>query len=228
MIRGYFGVPGCGKTSLASKIAITELLKNHYDEILTINFQCSGCIPVTYDVLKDYKFKKTLVMIDEITMNADNRKFKTFSDAERDFFILHRHLKCDIIYFTQNFENVDKKVRDLTQDLWYIRKSVVPLLSLFSRAVRIYREIKINEYTGELKLGYRFCQGLEKIFAKNIQICFRPRWYKFFDSYDELSLKNRPVLIVNEKERIPMPSTKLERKVKKWRKKTIQYLNSLS
>lgn len=228
MIRGYFGVPGCGKTSFASKIAIQEVKKGRYDEILTINFQCSGCIPATYDTLRNFKFKRTLVLIDEITMNADNRKFKSFTDEERDFFILHRHLKCDIIYFTQNFENVDKKIRDLTQDLWYIRKSVIPILDNWSRAFRIYREININEYTGELKLGYRFCKGLEKIFAKNVQICFRPSWYKFFDSYDELSLKGRPKLQVNENERIKMPSAKLERKVTKWRKRTIRYLNSLS
>lgn len=191
MIKCYFGVPGCGK----STILVREYLKNRkrYDYIYTINIQISGVKMIDKSDLETYKFKNSLILWDEITMDADNREFKSFSKNLRDFFILHRHFGCDIIYATQNFENVDKKVRDLTSELWYMSKSVIPLFKHFTLAKRIYRNININEMSSELTLGYRFCNFLESIFVSNCKIVFRPRYYKYFDTHDELSLKGRPL-----------------------------------
>ena len=97
----------------------------------------------------------------------------------------------DIIYATQNYENVDKKVRDLTSELWYMSKSVVPFLKEFTSTKRIYRNININENTSELTLGYRFCNLIEGLFVSNFQLIFRRFYYKYFDSWDELNLKDR-------------------------------------
>jgi len=189
MIKCYFGVPGVGK----STILVREYKKNRrkYDHIYSINIQIKGVPLITKEDLEKYKFKNTLILWDEITMDADNREFKSFSHDLRDFFILHRHLGCDIIYATQNFENVDKKVRDLTSELWYMSKSVIPMFRSFTTSKRIYRKININEFTSDLTLGYRFCNFLESIFVSNFKICFRPFYYRYFDTHDELSLKGR-------------------------------------
>ncbi len=189
MIKAYFGVPGVGKSTILAK----EYKKNRrkYDHIYSINLQLKGVEMITKEDLEKFKFKNTLILWDEITMDADNREFKSFSKELRDFVLLHRHLGCDIIYATQNFENVDKKVRDLTVELWYMNKSVVPFLSSFTTSKRIYRQVNINEHTSELTLGYRFCNFLESIFVSNFKICFRRRYYKYFDTHDELSLKGR-------------------------------------
>lgn len=200
MISCYFGVPGCGKTTLLTKIAIKELKNKYnpfrkkfsYDYIYTINFSCPGCIEISYDDLANFKFFNSLILIDEITLNADNRNFKQFSHEHKEFFLLHRHLGLDIVYATQNFENVDKKIRDITQDLWYMSKSVVPLFKHFTTAKRIYRCVNINEHTSDLTLGYRFCNLIESFFVSNFKIVFRPFYYKYFNSYDELSLSSRP------------------------------------
>lgn len=189
MIKCYFGVPGVGK----STILVREYLKNrkYYKFIYTINIQIANVPMIDKSDLEKYKFKNALILWDEITMDADNREYKSFSKDLRDFFILHRHLGCDIIYATQNFENVDKKVRDLTSELWYMSKSVIPFFNKFTTAKRIYRTININELSSELTLGYRFCNFLESIFVSNCKIVFRPRYYKYFDTHDELSLKGR-------------------------------------
>ena len=189
MIKCYFGVPGCGK----STILVKEYLKNRkkYDHIYTINLQIEGVPMITKEDLEKYKFTNSLILWDEITMDADNREFKTFSKELRDQFILHRHFGVDIIYATQNFENVDKKVRDLTVELWYMSKSVIPILSTFTTCKRIYRKININEHTSELTLGYRFCNFLESIFVSNLKVVFRPLYHSKFDTHDELSLKGR-------------------------------------
>lgn len=222
MIKCYFGVPGCGKTTQLTKIAIKELKRkylglSHYDHIYTINFECSGCIKINFKDLSKYKFINSLILIDEITLDADNRDFKNFNAEIRDFFLLHRHLGLDIIYATQNYENVDKKIRDVTNDLWYMSKSVVPLIRNFTTSKKIYRKININEHTSELTLGYRFCNFIEGLFAKNFEITFRPFTYKYFDSFDELSLSDRELYKNNTSCNIPKRSilfylSKLERK----------------
>ena len=189
MIKAYFGVPGCGK----STTLVREYRKNRkkYDNFYTLNIDIEGCKRIERKDLEKYKFKNCLILWDEITMDADNREFKTFSKNLRDFFILHRHFGVDIIYVTQNYENVDKKIRDLTSELWYMQKSVVPLLSDFTTTKRIYRNININENTSELTLGYRFCNFIESLFVSNFKIIWRRLYYKYFDSYSELSMKGR-------------------------------------
>lgn len=191
MIKAYFGVPGVGKSTILVQQA--KKLKKKYDNIYTINIDIKGCKRITRETLEKYKIENSLILWDEITMDADNREFKTFSKELRDFFILHRHLNCDIIYVTQNYENVDKKIRDLTSELWYMQKSVIPILRQFTTSKRIYRNININEHTSELTLGYRFCNLIESLFVSNFKICYRRLYYKSFDSYNQLSLENREV-----------------------------------
>lgn len=196
MIRGYFGVPGCGKTTMLVKKAIKEQMriKKRYKNIYTINFTCAGCKEIKWEDLAKYKMYESLILIDEISTCADNREFKTFSKEHRDFFIMHRHLGNDIIWATQNYEKVDKTIRELTQELWYMSKTIIPLIDNFTRSRRIYRNININEHTSELTLGYRFCNLLESFAVKNNEIVFRRSYYKYFDSFDELMLKDRKEL----------------------------------
>lgn len=203
MITCYFGVPGSGKTTLLTKFAVTAikdqnrpkwLLKlkkrKKYVHVYT-NFYCEGAEKIDFNDLDKYKTYDSLIILDELAMDADNRKFKTFSENIRDFFILHRHLGNDIIYATQSYEAVDLKIRFLTQELWYMSKSVVPLLCEFTTAKRIYRNIAINEHTSDLILGYRFCNLIESFFVKNYRIVFRRKYYKKFDSFDEDKLGPR-------------------------------------
>lgn len=198
MITGYFGVPGVGKTTLLTKIAVKAIKrmnrgKGKYENVYT-NFYCKGARRLNFNDLKTYKIINSLILLDEITMDADNRDFKNFPDEIRDFFILHRHLGNDIIYATQGYDAVDKKIRLLTQELWYMQKTVLPLFSEITSAKRIYRTININEHTSELTLGYRFCNLVESFFTSNYKTVWRRRYYKYFDSFDEGVLEQRPYL----------------------------------
>lgn len=224
MIKGYFGVPGCGKTSLLVQTAIKEQkrLIKPYDHIYTINFKCAGCKEINWEDLAKYKMYNSLILIDEISTCADNREFKTFSKEHRDFFIMHRHLGNDIIWATQNYEKVDKTIRELTQELWYMSKSIIPLLSEITRARRIYRNININEHTSELTLGYRFCNMLEGFLAKNNKFVYRRPLYKYFDSFDELMIAEREIIYEVQTEKIPRKSSLyINKKIKEkiWKKK---------
>ena len=165
MVKGYFGVPGCGKSTTLVK----EWKKNkrRYKHIYTINLEIKGVKQITKEDFRKYKFPDSLILWDEITLDYDNRDFKTFTKEDKEAWLLHRHMGTDIIYATQNYENVDKKVRDLTIELWYMQKSVIPLCKEFTTTKRIYRNININENTSELTLGYRFCSFIESLFVSN-------------------------------------------------------------
>lgn len=196
MITCYFGVPRVGKNTMLTMIAQRELRrmrrgKSKYEHIYT-DFYCKGCERITFTDLDKNKIYNSLVMFEEMGLSADNREFKTFKKGIRDFFVLHGHLHNDIIYATQEYTDVDLKIRKLTEELWYLKKSCVPILKHFTLATRIFRKININEFTAELTVGYRFADILERIFVRPFKICFRPLYYKKFDSHDEGVLAVRP------------------------------------
>lgn len=195
MITGLFGLPGCGKSTMLAMLAQKELRriekgKSKYEKVLT-NYYCEGCYRIDYVDLGKYNLNNCLILLDEITLDADNRDYKFFSKEKKLFFVLHRHFNCDIIYFTQQWDSVDKKIRNLTSDLYYLKKAfstvngfIFKPFQCFTTARRIFRTLEINEYTKEIVTGYRFPSRFERWFGRCIIICFRPKWYKYFDSWE--------------------------------------------
>lgn len=202
MITCYFGVPGVGKNTILTKIARKARKQRlyfrgligpkRYDHIYS-DFYLEGAEQINFNDLSNFKTYNSLLLFGEMSLDADNREFKSFSKEKRDFIVLHRHLGNDIVYATQNYAKVDSKIRDLTDQLWYLSKSVVPVFSEFTVAKRIFRTITINEFSGELILGYRFCNILERFFTSNFKIVFRRLYYKYFNTNEEGPLQNRPI-----------------------------------
>lgn len=198
MISCYFGVPRVGKNTMLTMMAQRELKrmkrgKSKYKHIYT-DFYCEGCEKFSYSDFRKTKAYDSLFLIEEMGLDADNRDFKSFSKAERDWFVLHGHFNCDIIYATQDYSNVDKKIRQLTEELWYLRKSCLPFVRQITTAERIFRTISINEATSELVMGYRFATFTERLFSKCRKLCLRPLYYSNFDSFGEGSLSDRVIL----------------------------------
>lgn len=183
-----------GKTTILAKIALKEIDKivyerrNAYSHVYT-NFFLKGAEKIDFKDLGKYNFENSLILLDEMTLDADNRDFKSFSKSALSFFTLHRHMHCDVIYCAQNYQNVDKKIRDLTEVLYYV-KSISPAfewlkkLLPISRATQVFRTIAVNEYTSELVTGYRMPSRWEKIFGRIGFWVWRPSYYKYFDSYE--------------------------------------------
>ena len=195
MVSGYFGLPGSGKTTFLTMIAQKELKKirkgkSKYERIFT-NFYCQGCYKIEWNDLGNKLIENSLILIDEITLFADSRDFAKFSMSTKTFFLLHRHYGCDIIYFTQHYNNVDKKIRDITFDLYFVK----PFLFGFSRASRIFRTLDIQEQTHEIVNGYRFATIVDRLFGKIHRYCYRPRWYKYFDSFE--ADRSLPPMLLN-------------------------------
>lgn len=184
MITCIFGLPGCGKSTLLAKIAARELRriakgKSKYNAVYC-NYYIKGCKILNFGDLGTYDTSGGLILLDEITLDADSRNFKNFKDNSKSFFILHRKYGCDVIYVTQQYDAVDKKIRELTSDLYYMKKN-----GPITYATRIYRHISIT-MDGDIKMGYRFPTFAELIRHPryNIMFCFRRCWYKYFDSFE--------------------------------------------
>lgn len=214
MITCYFGVPGVGKTTIATKIAQLELRKikkgkSQYKHVLT-NFNCKGCECVTFEDLGRKDIQNSLIIFDEITLDADNRNHKNFAKESVEGFILHRHYYNDIIVLTQFYQMMDVKIRVLTQRLYIMTKSYILPISKFKQVFRTY---VINEHTSELVMGYRFCNWIEFLlsltpfnfsFGKLAGLVWRPRWYKYFNSHDQ-PLKLDPFEYISWDDMLPEP-----------------------
>lgn len=191
MITCFFGLPGAGKSSMLAKIARKEIKriekgKSHYRMVLS-NYYIEGCYEFRFEDLGVYDMDNCLVLLDELTLDADSRDFKNFNRNLKEFFIMHRHYGVDIVYATQQYDGVDKKIRDLTHDLYYLKKA-----GLFSYATAIFRTIAFTEES-DIKYGYRPPSIFAILFdAKhNIKLCFRPLYYKYFDSFEHKRLPHK-------------------------------------
>ena len=89
------------------------------------------------------------VMLDEINLVWDNRKFKEFKESTQEFFRLARKHRCKLILYSQTFD-CDKKIRDLVDEMWLYQK----VLGVFGYGKRISKmpTIKENGLTAESQL----------------------------------------------------------------------------
>lgn len=195
MITGYFGLPGCGKSTFLAKLA--KYYQNlGYRVFCLKDYPVDGCYLFDWRVdLGVYDMSNSVILIDEITMKADSRDFKKFNDTLKQFFILHRHYHCDIIWFTQQYDGVDRKIRELTTCLYYIRSK-----GMFSYAVRIDRFIHVDKEQKEIKVGYKLSGILRILFGwlnGSFKLCFRPKYYQYFDSYTAPELPEKEFELYN-------------------------------
>lgn len=181
MITCVFGLPGQGKSTymayLAKRALTTSRGKKRYDRVYC-NFNMAGCYRLSYSDLGVYNFENCLILLDEMMNEADSRDFKKFDAQKKYFFSNHRHYGCDIIYFTQAWDDVDKKIRNNTQELYYIKKFL-----FWSVVNPIQQILTIDDNSHQIVTGYKF----RSIFSS--KIFFRPPYYKWFDSYERKKLE---------------------------------------
>lgn len=201
MVSLYFGLPGCGKTTVLTSIAVKEakLLargRSRYNAIYsTVHLAVPGVTYIDHECIGRYDLSGGLILIDEGTIFADSRDFKSFGKDKVSFFLLHRHYQCDIILFTQQWDGIDRKIRVITDRVYYVYK---PLLTGHWRSkwYRIPYGIIIpdkknsGEKLGEIIQGYCKPDLFTRLFlTKKI---WRKKYYKYFDTYEAPALPSLP------------------------------------
>lgn len=195
MISLYFGLPGCGKTTMLSRFAV-KYSKKGFKVYGNIPLAVPGYVRIDNSCIGKYMLEDCIILIDEGTLFANSRSYKTFSDSLTSFFLLHRHYRADIIIFTQQWDGLDKRIRVITDRVYYVYKSFFTG-KWITKYYRIPYGIIIpdpkksdSEKLGDIVQGYCKPGLFKRIFQGGR--CFRPKYYRYFNSWDAPALPPLP------------------------------------
>jgi hypothetical protein len=173
------GKKGSGKTTLIAKLAYRYQKQGR-------RVYCTERIPGCYLIgYKDIGVidipPHSVLLVDEVGMIWDNRKFKNFSDEVRDWFKLQRHYKVTVWLFSQSFD-VDKKIRDLCDDIWIVSK----FMRVFSYGKRVRRKLVVVKSSAEAPSRIDedlVIDSLLFFFLGSRSFTFIPKYAPLFDSF---------------------------------------------
>ena len=158
MITGVVGLTGSGKSTLLAHFAdraqrgkrltvglplfggcvIQDLRSKDYERIYS-NMPLRGCYPLTWDMLGKYEIRNALILWDEIIMDSDSRHFKEYPEEVKFFMSQHRKFDIDFIWCTQNYRDVDLRIRNLTQQYLKLEK-----VGGSSRVIPVYHDCGVR------------------------------------------------------------------------------------
>lgn len=165
MISGVFGLPATGKSIFISYCAycashgLKVPISGHFDKYETVytNFPCENCKKLDFDTIGENLYHDCLMIIDEVQLFADSRNYKNFASKVCDFLSIHRKLHIDILYASQTFDGMDKRIRSLTDTLYQIDRSFLGLITI--------RKIKpFMRFDGTAKEGYELAPLRDSLF----------------------------------------------------------------
>lgn len=108
-------------------------------------------------------------------IQMNNRNYKNFPKDAIQFLKLHRHYDLDIWIYSQA-EDYDVTVRRLAERIYIIRKSRI---RCFSSLQHLYPQWVVDDLTGQPRVQWIMAPW----WSGGVQWIFRPRFYKFFNSW---------------------------------------------
>lgn len=175
----YFGVPGSGKTTFAAWLT-KKCQKNKRDVYSTVPIK--GTYQVEKDDIGYYDISDGLLCWDEAGVDCDNRNYKSnFSPKQVKWLKYHRHYNVDIACFSQYWNDIDIKLRNLATRLFLVQKSFIPF---FVKRREIGKRIGIDEQTKQIIDEYYFVPfSTKRIFCKEL--------WKMFNSHEREELPRK-------------------------------------
>lgn len=191
----YFGLPGAGKTTMMCHLMLKAVKGRKYRYVYcNVRNNIPGVTYIDNECIGMYDLHDALICIDEATLFADSRDFKNFNKGRLTYFLEHRHYNVDIVLFTQQWDGVDRKIRVITDRVFYVYKGIFSGY-WFTRCYRVPYGIIIpdpksaGEKLGEIVQGYAKPNIIARLFSPWL---FRPRYYKYFDSWERPPLPALP------------------------------------
>lgn len=178
MISHYFGLPRCGKSTMACMLAkkqldLIERGEGKYRYVLS-NFPIQGCYKHDFEEFGSYDFSDCYMIIDESSIDVDNRDWKSFTKPKLIATVLHGHFNAELIFLSQDPKGIDRKIQSCREKIYWVRK-----LGQFSFAINLPLVIEVDENHQPL-YGVKK-PGLFQILTA--QKCYRPNYYHMHNSY---------------------------------------------
>ncbi len=195
-VSRYFGLPGCGKTTVLTMLALKGVKSGKYKHVYSNveNLCIHGVTYVPFDLFGVYEFRDCLILIDEAMVECGDRDHKSFGKEKIRAFVMHRHKYSDIVLFSQEPDGVDKKIRSITDRMYYVKKGFFTRKWISS----IYKipyglvwptENSNGENLGRIVMGYKKPPFFACLFARRV---YRPKYYPYFDSWEDIPLPPIP------------------------------------
>lgn len=180
----YFGLPGSGKSTFLTRDIVKSSAAGHQCYVANLDLIA---LPNVHKISKSdigtYIFPPgSRIYFDEASLNGfDNRDHsKNFKGNNSLPYIKYiRHYRNQITFSNQGYEEFDKKIRNLTNKLWYVRGN-----RLFTFAVLISKTITIDKETKQIIDGYTKPSIFQMIFStKVVRILSTRKYRKYYDSF---------------------------------------------
>lgn len=194
MVSLFFGLPGCGKTTLLTKFALNAVKRNRYRHVYSnIDLNIDGVERIVNSDVGRYNLHHCLILIDEATLFAFSRNYKSIEFSLIQYMVEHRHFKADVFFFSQSWDSLDKVIRTITDRVFFVYKGF-----WFRNWTYYYRipykimfpdDKKGNSRVGEIVQGYVKPPFLVRLFKGRMR---RPKYYKYFDSFCTYELPELP------------------------------------
>lgn len=194
-ISRYFGLPGCGKTTVLAMLAYQAVNSKRYTNVYAnVHLKIPGVTYLPFSCFGEYEIREGIYFVDEATINCGDRDYKNFGMAKLAYSMEHRHHFLDIVFFSQEADGLDKKLRSITDRCYYVSKGFLTR-GFMSSVYRVPYKVlwpdgDVNgENAGRILMGYVKPPFFNRLFARRV---FRPRWYKYFDSWECVQLPPIP------------------------------------
>lgn len=194
-----FGRKGCGKTTYLTKLSFRFLAQGR--PVYTSEY-----IPGTFhiepkDVGRYWFPPESVLLIDEVGMVYDNRKYKDFADEVRDYYKLQRHYKNTVYLFSQNFD-IDVKLRNLTDYMVMLHN----YFNCISIGKKIILRQTIIRATGMSEAAIKDDLVLMPFFFPGARtITWIPKYHKYFNSFATPDLPEKAWRITPFPDNVPLP-----------------------
>lgn len=196
-ISRYFGLPGCGKTTVLTMLAVKAVKDPRYLHVYgNVHLNLPGYTYVPFDCFGVYDMTDCLLLVDEATIECGDRDYKSFPKEKLARFMMHRHDNMDIALFSQSPDGTDKKIRDITDRMFYIKKGLLTgrwISSIYRVPYKVIWPSSENnggENAGRILMGYVAPGILNHLFAYR---CIRSKYYFYFDSWERTELPPLPL-----------------------------------
>ena len=192
VVNYIFGSPGSGKSTVLAQISRWYIKKGAK---VYANFPLEGTTLIDDKDIGYYNFHNSVILLDEAGISYNNREAFSKKGLMQDparlqYWKLVRHylqvpggFKGSLFIASQSWEDVDKKVRDLSTNYFLIKKAIIPCFTIIKP---IYKKVEIDDQTHQPTDFY----VLGTIFSW--RLCFRRKYYKYFDSFIAPELPDYP------------------------------------